>query len=357
MATIERRKSANGRTTYRVRIRLDGKPEISRTCCSYSAARAWAAETETRLRDGTYATGSGHAVAEAIDAFLAAKLPGKKDQRMLAARAGLWRTEIGKKRLRDLTARDIECCLSRLAATPLPQKKPGGASKLRSGATVNRYRAAISAVLTWAQKQSPPWINSNPARATEHRKETAGRTRFLSIEERERLLAAAKQSGSANLHPAIALSLATGGRQGEVLGLRWSDVNLSRGTLTFHDTKNGDNRSVPLPPDAVALLRERRKVVRLDTDLVFPSQKDPRKPADLRSGFQSVLQRAGISDFHWHDQRHSAASALADMGASLLDIGTILGHRSQQTTRKYAHLTETRLRGLFEGAAQRHRVS
>jgi integrase len=356
MATIERRTSARG-TSYRVKIRLDGKPPVSRTFTRHSAAKAWGTATEAALRDGTYATGSGHSVADAIDVFLASKLATKKDQRMPAARAAWWRNEIGKIKLRDLTASAIERCLSSLAETPQLAKKPGGAKKPRSGATVNRYRAVLSAVLTWAQRRSPPWINVNPARATEHRKEIPGRTRFLSFEERERLLLGARQSGSPNLYLAVVLSLATGGRRGEVLGLRWSDVDLNRGTVTFRNTKNSDSRSIPLPPDAVVLLRERHKVVRIDTDLVFPSKKDPRKPADIRGGFQAALRAAGITDFHWHDQRHSAASALADMGASLLDIGTILGHRSQQTTRKYAHLTESRLRGLIEGAAQRHRVS
>ena len=107
----------------------------------------------------------------------------------------------------------------------------------------------------------------------------------------------------------------------------------------------------------IALLRDRRKVVRLNTNLVFPSVKDPQKPIDLRVSFRAALCRAGISGFRWHDQRHSAASALADMGASLLDIGTILGHRSQQTTKRYAHLTDARLRDLIEQAAQKHRVA
>jgi site-specific recombinase XerD len=90
---------------------------------------------------------------------------------------------------------------------------------------------------------------------------------------------------------------------------------------------------------------------------VFPSKRDLHKPVDLRSGFRAVVRRAQITGFRWHDLRHSAASALADLGASLLDIGTVLGHRSQQTTRRYAHLTEARLRGLIEQAALKHRVS
>ena len=155
----------------------------------------------------------------------------------------------------------------------------------------------------------------------------------------------------------MVLSLATGGRQGEVLGLRWPEVDLKQGVLVFRDTKNGDSRAVPLPAAVLALLRERRQVVRLDTDLLFPSRDNPVKPADLRAAFRAAVRRAGIAGFRWHDQRHSAASALADTGASLLDIGTVLGHRSQQTTKRYDHLTESRFRDLIQQAANKHKVS
>jgi len=356
MATIEARRSAKG-TTYRVKVRRDGGPPVSRTFTRLAAAKAWGADTETAIRDGRYAAGSGRTLAEAIDAFLACELDGKKDQRMLTTRAAWWRQQLGKVRLRDLTAHQISGCLDQLEQSPQTPKKNGGTARRRTPATVNRYRAAISAVLTWAENQAPPWINGNPARKTKHRPEATGRIRFLSAEERALLLAEVKRSPSADLYLAIVLSLATGGRQSEVLELRWSDVDPDRGVVVFHNTKNRDTRAVPLPSDAVALLRERHKVVRLDTDLVFPSTKDPQKPVDLRSGFRAVTRRAGIGEFRWHDQRHSAASAFADTGASLLDIGTLLGHRSQQTTKRYAHLTESRLRDLVEQAAKKHRVA
>ena len=356
MATIETRKTAKG-TTYRVKVRLDGKPPTSRTFTRLAAAKAWGAATESAMRDGVYAAGSARTVAEAIDAFLASELDGKKDQRMLAARVAWWRDELSKIKLRDLTGLHIAERLDHLAETPQPAKMPDGTGRARSPATVNRYRAAISAVLTWAEKQSPPWISGNPARKTKHRTEAAGRTRFLSSKEREALIAEAKASASADLYLAVVVSLATGGRQSEVMGLRWPDVDFQRSTVVFRDTKNGDTRSVPLPGNVLALLDERHKVIRLDTALVFPSAKNPKRPVDLRSSFRGVARRAHVTDFHWHDQRHSAASAFADMGASLLDIGTILGHRSQQTTKRYAHLTESRLRGLIEQAAQKHQVA
>jgi integrase len=356
MATIETRKGAKG-ISYRIKVRLEGHPPADRSFTRLSAAKDWGRFIESQMRDGTYAAGSGKTVAEAIDSFLAEELTDKKDQRMLAARLRWWRARLGAIRLRDLTAWHIAEPLDRLAAEPQAQKKRDGLSRPRTAATINRYRAAISAPLSWAARQSPPWIATNPAKRTKHRTETRGRTRYLSPEERAALLDAAKCSASADLYLAVVLSLASGGRQGEVMGLHWPDVDLGRGVLVFRDTKNGDTRAVPLPTNAIDLLRDRRRVVRLDTDLVFPSVKNPRKPVNLRQGFAAVCRRAGIRDFRWHDQRHSAASALADMGASLLDIGTILGHRSQQTTKRYAHLTESRLRDLIEQAAQKHRVA
>jgi integrase len=356
MATIEARKGANG-TSYRVSIRLKGHPPVYGRFSRLTAAKAWASRIETEMRDGAYATGSGRTVAEAIDAFLAEQLADKKDQRTLAARLRWWRNRLGSVRLRDLTAWHISVRLAELAGEPQPAKKSGGLRKPRAAATWNRYRSAISAPLSWAERQSPPWITRNPAKLTKRHKEPRGRTRFLSNQEREAFLTAAKCSASTDLYPAVVLSLATGARHGEIMGLRWSEVDLENGVLEFCDTKNGDTRRVPLPTAAIKMLRERRRVVRLDTDLVFPSAKNPAKPVDLRASFHAAVRRAGIGDFRWHDQRHSAASALADMGASLLDIGTILGHRSQQTTKRYAHLTDSRLRHLVEQASQKHRVA
>jgi integrase len=356
MASIETRKGAK-RTTYRVVIRLKGHPPVYRSFTKLAAAKDFIQRTETEMRDGMYAAGGGRTLAEAIDACLREELAEKKDQRMLSARLHWWRDTLGWLKLRDLTAWHISQQLECLATEPQAPRRPAGVRKPRSSATINRYRSAISTALSWAERQSPPWITGNPARRTKHRVEARGRTRFLSADERDALLAAAKCSASADLYLAVALSLATGARRAEVMGLRWSDVDFAYGAVAFHDTKNGDARTVPLPAEALRLLHDRGKVIRLDTTLLFPSTKDPQVPVDLRVSFRVALRRAGITGFRWHDQRHSAASALADMGASLLDIGTILGHRSPQTTKRYAHLTDSRLRGLIEQASQKHRVA
>jgi integrase len=80
-------------------------------------------------------------------------------------------------------------------------------------------------------------------------------------------------------------------------------------------------------------------VRRLETRLLFP-RADGRQPIDLRAAWARALQQAGITDFRFHDLRHSAASYLAMNGASLVDIAAILGHRTLQMVQRYAHLAE-----------------
>jgi len=87
--------------------------------------------------------------------------------------------------------------------------------------------------------------------------------------------------------------------------------------------------------------------------LVFPSRVSKNKPVDLRSAWQKAVERAGLGDFHWHDLRHSTASFLAADGASLREIGEVLGHRSVEATRRYSHLTEQHSHTLVRGLADK----
>ena len=166
-------------------------------------------------------------------------------------------------------------------------------------------------------------------------KEPRGRVRFLSDDERTRLLKACKQSSNTDLYPAVVLSLATGARQKEIMGLRWLDVDMQRCMITLHDTKNGERRASPLHGHVLELVRERSRVRRIDTDLLFPSPKNPQQPIDLRRPWENALAQAGIEDFRWHDLRHSAASYLAMNGATLSEIASAIGHKTLQMVKRY----------------------
>jgi integrase len=199
-------------------------------------------------------------------------------------------------------------------------------------------------------------------------KEPRGRVRYLSEDttgphgeiipgELTRLMKACRESASPDLYAAVVLSLATGARAQEILGLRWPQVDFTRKVATLLDTKNGEIRTLPLAGLALALLRERSKVRRLDTDLIFPGRivrapgADSAKayrPVVLRTPFLTALKRAGITDFRWHDLRHSAASYLAMNGASLAEIAEILGHKTLEMVRRYAHLSPAHTASVVE---------
>ena len=91
---------------------------------------------------------------------------------------------------------------------------------------------------------------------------------------------------------------------------------------------------------ALTLLKEHNKIRRIDTTLLFPSERNPQKPINLRSAFEYAIERAGIKNFKWHDLRHCTASYLAMNGASLAEIAEILGHKTLQMVKRYSHLSD-----------------
>ena len=106
-------------------------------------------------------------------------------------------------------------------------------------------------------------------------------------------------------------------------------------------------------PDRLTAYRQGKVADLTGSDLVFPSRVSLNQPVQLRKPFETALERAGIEGFVWHDLRHSAASFMAANGASLLEIGAVLGHKCAQTTARYAHLTEQASHALVRGTADK----
>ena len=224
-------------------------------------------------------------------------------------------------------------------------------------ATVNRYLAALSHAFNVAVNEWG-WLEDSPLRKVKKPIEPCGRIRFLSDDkadsngktidgERTRLLKACKASNNSYLYTVVVLALSTGMRRGEVMGLTWDDVDLHQGRITLYETKNGEIRVVPLVGKALDLLKEHSKVRNLKTSLLFPGKptrdgdgKVNYKPVDLRAPWMTALDKAKTEDFRFHDLRHSAASYLAMNGASLAEIAEVLGHKTLQMVKRYAHLSE-----------------
>ncbi|WP_242602252.1 site-specific integrase [Legionella nagasakiensis] len=183
------------------------------------------------------------------------------------------------------------------------------------------------------------WIEDSPMLRVLKPKEPKGRVRFLSDDERTCLLTECKRSESQFLYTAVVLALSTGGRRMEILGLSWKNVDLIRGVITLHETKNGERRVLPLTGHALELMRQHAKIRHINTELVFPGS-NFQKPVDLRTPFETALKRAEIDDFIWHDLIHFCVSYLAMNNASLAEIAEILGHKTLQMVKRHAHLSD-----------------
>lgn len=284
-------------------------------------------------------------------------------------RIGAWVRLMGDQPFAGITPEDIDVALATLAAEParvyagldadeqpIYRKKAGG----RSGATLNRYLVALGALFTWARRnRRVPRGFESPTKHIEKHTESRGRVRYLSNDERERLLAACKASAWPRLYLLVLMALTTGARRGELLGLRWRDVDLDRGEAIIGEdagrqTKNGDARALILLPQVAAeLARFAPKDAATSDALVFRSRLRPSQPYATAEAFRDAMKAAGLKNFRFHDCRHTAASYMAQSGASLLEIADTLGHRQLRMVQRYAHLntdSRRRLMGrVFEG--------
>ena len=375
MPTIEKRVAQDGAISYRAKVRLKGQPPQFATFERLTDARRWAAKVETEIRDGRYFPANAaksHTLKQLIERYEKEILPNKKagSQRAQGYQLAWWKEQLGPYTLDKITPALIAEHRDKLTHDTKPvgknrpdvkpegepvaegerKYKPAGKRSQevnRAPATVARFLAALSHVFTIAMKEWQ-WVEDNPFRKVTKPKEPRGIVRFLDDGERKRLLEECKKSESKDLYIAVVLALSTGVRKAELMGLRWRQVDLQRGVITLEDTKNDERRSVPLVGHALALMAERSKVRKIDTDLVFPGapsfkrgelvRKD--QPIDLTKPWHTALGKAKITDFRWHDLRHSCASYLAMNGATLAEIAEVLGHKTLSMVKRYAHLSD-----------------
>jgi integrase len=351
MASIRKRTRSDGTTSYRVDVRLKGFPPQRATFKRLTDAKKWGGQVEAAIREGRYfrtTEARKHTVEKAITRYKESVLPTKKDSKKQEAQLDWWVDEIGPYTLADVSPALLGESRDKLAQDRAP-------------ATVVRYLAALSHVFTVAVREWG-WLEDNPMRKVTKPKEPRGRVRFLSEDatgpdgekidgERTRLLDACKQSKNSHLHTIVVLALSTGMRQGEILNLRWPDIDLNTGRIILHETKNGERRVVPLLGHALKLMkakdeaRRKSKVRHIDKDLLFPGRKK-QKPVFIRAPWLEAVKTAGIDDIKFHDLRHSAASYMLMSGASLGEIAELLGHKTLQMVKRYSHLSESHAAGV-----------
>jgi integrase len=329
MAYIQRRKNRGGSVSFLAQVKVEPFRPPTKSFPSRAGALAWATALERELkaqrkRGGTRSDIAKLTVGELINEFLAdPETQGLRYvddlTRLLAwwvnAHAATKTFELGVLKLRD--ARD----------KLLTKRGP---------ATVNRYLSAMRACWNWGRASALiPQERSWPARLM--LTEPAGRVRFLTDAELKKLLEASEKDRV--MSAAIIVSLSCGLRQGELLRLEWRDVDFDRAAVTVRIAKNKTSRSVYLVSAAAAALAKLRKGALVSPTHVFLNTDGTAlRKGMLETRWRKIREAAGLKDFHWHDLRHSCASFLAQKGASLLQIGSVLGHKSPAMTARYSHL-------------------
>jgi integrase len=354
MATIRKRIGNGGDITFHVQVRLKGYQRETATFERKADAKRWAAQVETEMREGRYFGQSKRHTFE----DLAEKYEKNASDK---GRLGYWKAAFKSTKLVEITPvrimkeRDklLAGITTRFAEPQTNEPKANGARarSKRSGGTVNRYLAALSSCLSYGVK-TLQWLEKNPCEQVQKPKESKGRVRFLSDKERERLIVACRKHPT--LYTAVVLSLTTGARQGEIMGLRWPQIDFTRKVIVLEKTKNGDRRVIPLVGEAYELLWD-REIKRTMDDRIFPPSHNATKAdvLDLRAPWLIALAEAEITDFRWHDLRHTAASYLAMSGVSMVEIAKVLGHRTLQMVARYSHLSDEHVVATGEKLASR----
>lgn len=212
----------------------------------------------------------------------------------------------------------------------------------RSGATVNRYHSFISSVFLDATRRGT--IKKNPTGGEEiaWSKETEIHVRYLLNAEEDRLFPILWNEDPRHALEMV-LAISTGCRRGEQWDLEWKDVDLE--ARVAHVTGKVGAREVHLNDIAIETLGRLRSLAPADR---YVSEGRDRGAVDRRTWFAAAVRAAGIKRFKWRDLRHTFASRLALAGVPLLDIQRLMGHKSSQTTLKYAHLSDQALRSSVE---------
>jgi integrase len=244
---------------------------------------------------------------------------------------------LGKLKVASVERDDIEKLHRKITAEGKPR---------RANAVKSLCSTLFNQAIIWKMRDDNPvrLVKGNP----EH-----GRERFLSGEELDRLMAVLEQYRERRPDSVDAITLAalTGSRRGEILGMRWLDLDLPNAVWTKPPelTKQRKPHRLTLSPEAVEVLKRRQaerdgqaeRVVRLRRDdQVFHGGGAKTHCNRFERDWREIRAAAGLQDCRFHDLRHSVASFLIAAGMSLPVVGSVLGHSKPQTTARYAHLSD-----------------
>jgi integrase len=323
MASIRKLKSGN----YQVQIRIAGLPPVTKSFSKKKDATTFVKQVEG---DSELQRKLGKAVAQIprfrdwCDVYMA-QYSGRDPSTV--GRLDWWCGRFGNQYVTKIDEFMVDDGLVELSKKGL------------TGSTINRYKSTLSAVFIYFIRH-PDFKRAgftNPVRkeSVSRFRENPGKDRFLDQNEQQKLLMACKASHWHKLYLLVLMALTTGARKGELLKIKWSDVDFKQRTARLGTTKNGKPRMLPLTQPVIA---EMMKLRENTTFLIFPSTVSKTIPFDIKKAWMKALETSEIGHCRFHDLRHTAASNLVRAGRTLFEVGTLLGHSSTTMTARYSHL-------------------
>ena len=301
--------------SWQARVVIKGYPEQLKSFTNEADALAWGAQVEKQIGESGYSAPDRTTLAGALARYGTDVIPNKK--------GSVKELSIIKR----LTAHRIATLtLARVRGADIAAYRDEMKSQGYAPATITRHLAVLSHLFNIARREWALEI-SNPVEMVKKPQIRNARTRRLTPDELEKLVAT---TGSLELGAIVRLAVETCMRRGELVALRWADIDFKRRVATLKTTKNGDSRDVPLSTKAVGILQG------------LPRQIDGRvftmTPDAITRAFIRACKRAELSNLRLHDARHEGVTKLFERGLNPFEVAAISGHRTLQMLKRYTHL-------------------
>ncbi len=301
--------------SWQGRVVIKGYPEQVKSFDGEAEAYAWAAQVERRIKEGGYAQPDRTTFLGALKRYEAENVAHKKG-------ASKERSIIRQISLHTIAALKLD----KIRGADIAAYRDGMKAKDYAPATIARHLAVISNLFNVARREWALEI-TNPVELVRKPIVRNARTRRLNAGELEKIIAATE---SVELGAVARLAVETCMRRGELVALRWSDVDFTRRVACLADTKNGESRTVPLSPTAIQILQNLPRQI---NGRVFGMTAD-----SITQAFERACTRAGVSGLRLHDLRREGVSRLFERGWSIPDVACVSGHKTWSQLARYTSI-------------------
>ncbi|KLK93940.1 integrase [Microvirga vignae] len=315
MAAIRKRGSR-----WEAQVRRKGYPSLTKSFDTHADAIAWARDQERAIDRAELP--SNH---RELKSYTVSDLLERYEREITACKRGADRE---RSKLRVIRSHHIsKATLDKVSGAMVAQYRDTRLKTVTSG-TARRELAILQHCFEVARKEWGLAIPTNPVRQITLPSPGKARQRRLTPEDLKTFWQAVDRARANWVKPMVILAIETGMRRGELLSIRWENVDLNSRLIQLTQTKNGHERIVPLSPVAIQTLSS----ISRHADHVFPV-----KPYAVRQGWDRLVKRAGVQDLRFHDLRHEAVSRLFELGLSVPEVAMVSGHRDPRMLFRYTH--------------------